>query len=50
MENKNFIQRMKMDIDTLSDYYMKKGLERYENNIPLKEINLRKKFIYFHLN
>lgn len=50
MENKNFIQRMKMDIDTLSDYYMKKRLERYENNIPLKEINLRKKFIYFHLN
>lgn len=43
MENKNFIQRMKMDIDTLSDYYMKKRLERYENNIPLKGINLRKK-------
>ncbi len=43
MENKNFIQRMKMDVDTLSDYYMEKRLERYESNIPLKGINLRKK-------
>lgn len=43
MENKNFIQRMKMDIDTLSDYYMGKRLERYENGIPLKGIDLRKK-------
>lgn len=43
MENKNFIQRMKMDIDTLSDYYMEKRLERFESNIPLKGIDLRKK-------
>ncbi len=42
MENKNFIQRMKMDIDTLSDYYMEKRLERFESNIPLKGIDLRK--------
>ena len=43
MENKNFIQRMKMDIDTLSDYYMEKRLERFESSIPLKGIDLRKK-------
>lgn len=43
MKNKNFIQRMKMDIDTLSDYYMEKRLERFESNIPLKGIDLRKK-------
>lgn len=42
MENKNFIQRMKMDIDSLSYYYMKKRTEKYEKNIPLKGINLRK--------
>lgn len=42
MKNKNFIQRMRMDIDTLSDYYMNKRLEKYENNVPLKGINLRK--------
>lgn len=50
MENKNFIQRMKMDIDTLSDYYMEKRLERFESNIPLKGIDLRKKYMVFHLN
>ncbi len=43
MEYKNFIQRMKMDIDTLSDYYMEKRLERFESSIPLKGIDLRKK-------
>lgn len=32
-----------MDIDTLSDYYMEKRLERFESNIPLKGIDLRKK-------
>ncbi len=49
MENKNFIQRMKMDIDTLSDYYMIKRSENYENKIPLKGINLRKSIHGFPL-
>lgn len=42
MENKNFIQRMNMDIESLSNYYMIKRSEKYENNIPLKGIDLRK--------
>ena len=42
MENKNFIQRMNMDIDTLSNYYMYKRLEKFNKNIPLRGIKLRK--------
>lgn len=42
MENKNFFERMKMDIDDLSYYYMIKRKEKFDKNVPLKGIKLRK--------
>lgn len=43
MKNKNFIQRMKMDTEQLSNYYMFRRKENFENKVPLKGIKLRKK-------
>lgn len=42
MKTINFFNRMKMDIDSLSQYYMEKRAENFENNVPLKGIKLRK--------
>lgn len=42
MENKNFFERMKMDIPELSEYYMLKRKERFDAGVPLKGIKLRK--------
>ncbi len=42
MKNKNFFERMKMDIDDLSYYYMVKRKEKFDKGVPLRGINIRK--------
>ena len=42
VKNKNFIQRMHMSIEDLSEYYMIKRKERFDEGVPLKGIKLRK--------
>lgn len=50
MKNKFFLQRMTMDLDSLSKYYMLKRKENYEKKIPLKGIAIRKKIHKIPLN
>ena len=42
MENKNFFERMKMNIDDLSYYYMVKRKEKFDKGVPLRGINILK--------